>query len=539
MPKIIPYQTAKHSLSLQEKIGQLFMPAAFINDSEEEILKLEKLIKESAIGGLCFFHSRASAATNYEGKKEVIYNAKSLDVLEGLIERYQNSAKYPLIIAIDAEWGLAMRVENTPQYPYAITLGAIPEGDDLIFEVGKQMAIDCLNAGIHWNFAPVADINNNPENPVIGYRSFGENKEPVSRKAIQMMKGMQSVGLLTSSKHFPGHGDTATDSHLGLPLIDKSKEALLHNELYPFQKLIENKVDSVMVGHLSVPALTGNTETPTSVSSKIIREVLRKELGFDGLVVTDALNMHAVSRRFEKKGQLECQAFLAGNDILCFAENVPEGIEEIAKEADPQLVEESFERIWKLKEKAMATATQIPATSGTDHAVLNQKLAEHSLSFVRGNPDKLKDFSGGKFIGLCLSAQKDSLFFDTIAKELPFEHCYSSQDQFSNFEKVIGDYDQILIGLVPPKVKPQNNFDIPAEQLEFIRTLSRTKKVVLYLFGNPYVLNLFDLQSLEAVIVAYQDFPEFQKNAAYHFLGRSNAVGMLPVTVKNYDHENI
>ena len=253
---IVPeYKIATNQLNVSEKIGQLFMPAAFINDSKEEIQKLENLIREYNIGSLCFFHSRASAATNYEGKKEVIYNADSFGTLQNLIQRYQSVSKYPLLIAIDAEWGLAMRVENTPQYPYAITLGAIQGNEDLIFEVGKHIAIDCKAAGIHWNLAPCVDINNNPNNPVIGYRSFGENKIKVAEKALAFIKGTQSEGILTSIKHFPGHGDTETDSHLGLPLIEKSKEELITNELYPFQKLVDAGVDSVMVGHLSVPAL--------------------------------------------------------------------------------------------------------------------------------------------------------------------------------------------------------------------------------------------------------------------------------------------
>src|SRR5690606_16486056 len=207
-------------------VGQFFMPAAFINDEEEEIQKIESLIRDCCIGGLCFFHSRASAATNFEGKKVVIRNENSLDTLKKLIQRYQKSAKYPLLIAIDAEWGLAMRIENTPQYPYAITLGAIQDDSDLIFEVGRNIARECREAGIHWNLATVVDINNNPGNPVIGYRSFGEDRKKVAEKAIAFAKGMQSEGILTSIKHFPGHGDTATDSHLGLPVIAKSKEKL-------------------------------------------------------------------------------------------------------------------------------------------------------------------------------------------------------------------------------------------------------------------------------------------------------------------------
>lgn len=200
MNKILSYNIVKDILTPSEKIGQLFMPAAFINDSDAEVQKLENLIRENGVGGLCFFHSRASAATNYEGKKEVIFNAASFETLKKLIQRYQEASKYPLVIAIDAEWGLAMRIENTPQYPYAITLGAIQNNNDLIFEVGRNIARDCKAAGIHWNLAPCVDINNNPNNPVIGYRSFGENKLKVAEKALAYVKGTESEGIFTSLK---------------------------------------------------------------------------------------------------------------------------------------------------------------------------------------------------------------------------------------------------------------------------------------------------------------------------------------------------
>ncbi|WP_368662370.1 glycoside hydrolase family 3 protein [Zobellia laminariae] len=285
MLNILPYTKATETLNLAEKVGQLFMPAAFINDTEDEIQQLEKLIKEYHIGSLCFFHSRASAATNFEGKKKIVSNEKSFETLQNLIIRYQKAAKYPLLIAIDAEWGLAMRIEKTPQYPYAITLGSIPDdSENLIYEVGKNIAKDCKAAGIHWNLAPCVDINNNPNNPVIGYRSFGEDKIKVTQKALAYINGTSSEGVLTSIKHFPGHGDTATDSHLGLPLINKTKEELVNNELYPFQKLILEGTDSVMAGHLSVPALANGKDTPSSISKDIIRGVLRKEMGYDGVL---------------------------------------------------------------------------------------------------------------------------------------------------------------------------------------------------------------------------------------------------------------
>ena len=173
------YTLPKETLTLKQKVGQLFMPAVFINDTEEEVQKMEKLIKEQYVGSICFFHSRASAATNFEGKKKIVLNEKSYDRLLELIARYQQAASTPLLVAIDAEWGLAMRIENTPQYPYAITLGALKNNDDLIFKVGEAIGNDCRQAGIQWNLAPVVDINNNPENPVIGYRSFGDDRKSV------------------------------------------------------------------------------------------------------------------------------------------------------------------------------------------------------------------------------------------------------------------------------------------------------------------------------------------------------------------------
>jgi len=188
MTKIPQYQEASELLTQSEKVGQFFMPAAFINDTEAEIQHLEHQIRTLGIGGICFFHSRASAATNFEGKKKVIYNDKSLTTLKRLIKRYQACAKYPLLISIDAEWGLAMRIEETPQYPYAITIGAMHQQEKLIYEIGKRIAQDCLYAGIHWNFAPVVDINSNPNNPVIGYRSFGSDKDNVlaASKALKV-----------------------------------------------------------------------------------------------------------------------------------------------------------------------------------------------------------------------------------------------------------------------------------------------------------------------------------------------------------------
>ncbi|MBM1106718.1 glycoside hydrolase family 3 protein [Aurantibacter crassamenti] len=524
MRKINTYSKATVSLSVVEKIGQLFMPAAFINDSEEEIQQLEELIKKYGVGGLCFFHSRASAATNFEGKKKVLYNENSLSTLKKLINRYQSVSKHPLLIAIDAEWGLAMRIENTTQYPYAITLGAMVNNDDLIFEVGRNIALDCIAAGIHWNLAPCVDINNNPKNPVIGYRSFGEDKQNVTAKATAYVKGTESEGVLTSIKHFPGHGDTATDSHLGLPIINKSKQELIENELYSFQKLINEGVDSVMVGHLSVPTLANDNTISSSISKDIIKGLLRNEMGFDGVVISDALNMHAVSNKYPLKGELEWLAFDAGNDVLCFAENTLEGIKLIEEKATQNQIEDSFKRIWHLKEKAFQIESINTEQTIINSDALNKKIAEKSLSILNGSSAIIKDFSAEIFTGISNMQLPDCQFFKQINTNKQFRSL-----QLSDSETF--DVKNILLALFPPQVKPTDNFGFSNEELESINTLLESKNVILYLFGNPYVLNILNFKKAQSVVLAYQNFHVFQEVAAEHFLGNFEAKGRIPFNI--------
>lgn len=522
------YAEATEQLTNAEKIGQLFMPAAYINDTEEEIVKLEQLIKDQNIGALCFFKSRTSAAANndIQNKSDTL----SLSRLKSLIKRYQKAAKYPLLIAIDAEWGLAMRVDNTPQYPYAITLGAMQNKDSLIYEVGKNIAKDCKEAGIHWNLAPVVDINNNPNNPVIGYRSFGENKEIVTKNAIAFVNGMQSQGIISCLKHFPGHGDTATDSHIGLPVIDKTKEELLANELYPFQQLINNGIESVMIGHLAVPALTEEKKTPTTLSKKTIKGLLRGEMNFNNVVISDALNMKSVSKLYPIKGDLEWVAFDAGNDVLCFAENPKEGVATILKNATEQQIEESFKRVWQLKVKAMNTVIS-PSKNYYTTKSLNTILASQSLTIVKGNAGTIANFKSDGFTGIEITNNKENAFFNTIKEELKFTSYNTTKTTISKIKDAVKTEENVVIALYPPSIKPKNNFGISDNELHLLTSLMATKNVILYVFGNPYVLTKIDTSNAKNVIVAYQDFPVFQENAAEHFLDKVDAKGKLSVTI--------
>jgi len=525
--KIVPYSKAKKELTRQEKIGQLFMPAAFINDSEEETQKLEQLIREQHIGSLCFFHSRASAATNFEGQKKIEYKKDSFETLKKLIQRYQKAAKYPLLISIDAEWGLAMRIENTPQYPYAITLGALQNQSDLIFDVGKQIALDCRAAGIHWNLAPVVDINNNPNNPVIGYRSFGEDKNQVTQKALAFIQGSESAGILTCIKHFPGHGDTEVDSHLGLPLITKSKAALLENELFSFQQFINKGVDSIMAGHLAIPALADGDEIPSSLSKKMLKDLLRDQMNFKGVVISDALNMRAVSINYPIKGLLEWEAFNAGNDVLCFAEHIMEGIEAIHKNASDQQIDASFERLWHLKEKAFRVENPILNAQLSDPDLVNKKIAAESITLYKGGLDHFKD---KKFIGIQISsAATKSTFFESLQKSIAFPYFNTSTSTLIKIQDEITEEENILLALYPPNAKPVNYFNIPKQEIDFINKLLVSKKVILYLFGNPYVLNHIETRHAKAIVIAYQNFEVFQEVAAQHFLEKLPAKGIIPV----------
>lgn len=503
------------TLSLAQKVGQLFMPAAFINDTEEEIKKLEQLIKDHHVGSLCFFHSRASAATNFEGKKVVVHNENSYDRLLYLIERYQRAATIPLLIAIDAEWGLAMRIENTPQYPYAITLGAMQNQKDLVSQVGKGIAQDCRRARIHWNLSPVVDINLNPENPVIGYRSFGDNKKQVTEYARAYIKGMQSEKILNSIKHFPGHGDTATDSHLGLPIIDKAKTELLESELYPFVQLMDETLDAVMVGHLAVPHLANGKKMGSSISKEIMTDFLRGELGWEGVIISDALNMHAISRDFPEKGGVEYAAFEAGNDVLCFADNVAEGIQMISENCDHERIEESLHRFWKLKKKALGNSTK--GLEKVSFESLMEQLASESLTLLKGGSIELNDFHGNGF-DFVQFGKPDGTFYD---------HFKANKNGNGN----------MLISVVPRQVKPKDTFGFTEDELQKINELLETKETVLYLFGNPFVLNLIPWQKARTVVVAYQDFTIFQRHAINHFKGLVKAKGKLPVTLKNTFHE--
>ena len=535
LSKLISYEQAKNQLTHKQKVGQLFMHAVFINDTEENIVKTEIIIKKLHIGSICFFHSRESAAANFEGKKEIIHNENSHSRLKQLINRYQKVASIPLLVAIDAEWGLAMRVENTNCYPYALTLGALVENNNLITEVGKQIALDCADAGIHWNLAPVVDVNTNPKNPVIGYRAFGDHKHDVYKKAKAYIKGMNSIGTLNAIKHFPGHGDTDIDSHLGLPTINKSKKELYEKELYPFKELFKSGVDAVMVGHLSIPALD-DSGNPSTTSSKIITDLLRKELGYNGVIVSDALNMHAVSKKFSEKGMLEAKAFEAGIDMMCFSEHITEGIDNILSTKQTEKIEQSFERIYKLKEKAFGFNIKKNVTNRSI-SQLKTEIAIKSITELYSDSDTFKSFNETDFMNISLENKSKNHFSTEIELNYGKQHHILNSDTMAHVKAQISNHDNLLIALYPSSAKPKNHYGINKTLLETLNYLISEKNVLLYLFGNPYLLFELELKLTTNIVVVYQDFKEFQEQAINHFDGKLEAQGELPFSYKPLIHE--
>ncbi|MDO8965295.1 glycoside hydrolase family 3 protein [Algoriphagus sp.] len=496
-------------MNRKQKIAQCFSPAAFIHDTEENHQAIEKLIQEQEIGGLTFFHSRHSAAANFEKRAEVLEVTGTFEKMIGLINRYQTISKVPLLISIDGEYGLAMRVEKTPQYPFAITLGALKnDAETQIKEVGYRMGFDMKRSGIHLNLAPCADVNTNPNNPVIGYRSFGNQAKNVAKLSFAAYTGMKKAGIGACLKHFPGHGDTEVDSHLGLPILNKTKAELQTEELFPFQYGIDRGVEMIMVGHLAVPALTGGKDIPASISRELITDLLKGEMGFKGLVISDALNMKAVANLFPEPGDLEWEAFLAGNDILCFSDHVKEGIEKIAQNSSDAEVHAVFEKVMDLKKRLEVLETRpidVPTFDWERHSKLQKDLAENYISVISGEikPKELQALAeGGKLGYQEFFTSGKSHFAQKL--EIPF----ASVEQA----------EKVILTVFVPSHKPLNQFGMEQTVLDEIKELAKSKPCFLIHFGNPLALkHLGNPSDFEAVICGYQGFEEVQELVAKLF----------------------
>lgn len=524
-------------LSPEQRIGQLFMVAAYSNKDESHTTDLANLIRQYHIGGLIFFQGtpqRQISMTNY----------------------LQSISKVPLLIAIDGEWGLGMRLDQTASFPHQLTLGAI-QNDALLRDMGREVAGQCQRMGIHINFAPVVDINNNPNNPVIGDRSFGENKYTVAAKGVAYMEGMQQGGIMACAKHFPGHGDTDKDSHKNLPIIDKSLEQLRDNELYPFSQLIARGVGGVMVAHLAVPALDNTTlpnskqTIPTTLSKRTITQLLKNEMGFNGLVFTDALNMKGVSDYYEA-GVVEVKALLAGNDVLLFPENVPRGVEEIKKAIAKGSItqNEIDDRVRKILRAKYMAGLHTPKTIASNNIatdlnnrnllLLQNRLAEAALTLVRDNSRQIpfKSLETKRFASLSVDAPTLTEFQWTLGKYAPFaHHTLKHSDSQADFDRKLSTlrtYSNVVVSLHRMNKSSSKNYGIDPRTLSLIRQLSAVTNVSVVVFGSPYSLRLFDdMEQVSTLLEAYEDTPTFQQFAAQALFGGISVNGRLPVTASS------
>src|SRR5690625_4053540 len=396
-------------MTLEEKVGQLFMVDLFPEESQKNIDKVKNLIKNYHVGGVIFFKG-----TPYQQAK--------------LTNEFQEISKTPLLMGQDAEWGLAMRLDSTYAFPWIMTLGAI-EDDKLIEKTGVQVAKHARRIGLQYDFVPSVDVNINPKNPIIGNRSFGENPERVAQKGRAFVKGMQSENVLTSAKHFPGHGDTEVDSHHALPVLNFSKKRLDSVELYPYRKMIPQGLTGVMVSHLNVPDLDNRKNRPASLSHPIITGLLKRQMKFNGLIVTDALNMKGVGN-FEDLGDISLEAFLAGNDILLYPLDVPSGIKKIIKAYEEKIIteerlEHSVKKILKAKYfsglnnyKPVELKSLIEDLNAFENDLLYEELMENAITLIKNNRAVLpiKEIKNKKIAYVPFGDDSGEHFFKTLNK---------------------------------------------------------------------------------------------------------------------------
>ena len=514
------------ALTPEERLGQLMSLRAHSNHDESRYRKLDGLIERYGIGGLCFFQG------NPEKQAE-------------LTNRYQRRAKVPLMISMDAEWGLGMRLkENSISFPRQLTLGAIQD-NRLVYDMGEEVAKQLRRLGVHVNFAPVADVNNNPNNPVINTRSFGEDRYNVAVKSYMYMQGMQDHNVLACAKHFPGHGDTDVDSHYDTPVITHGMERLDSIELFPFKILFEQGIGSVMMAHLQVPAIDTAENTPTSVSRLATQALLKKQLGYNGLVFTDGLGMQGVRQHYPD-GELEVKSLEAGNDILLLPQDVPLALKAIETAiADGRLsraeLDERTKKVLRYKYRLGLTTPQRVATTdlraelNNEAAVaLKRQLFANALTLVRDEA------------GLVPFARLDTLQLSSIAlgskSQTPFQRTLGKYSQIAQYNlgkkispevrqryvDILKNRDAVIVSLHDMSSFARKDFGITADQLAFVRALSEVTEVILVVFGNPYSLVKFD--DIGSVLVAYEEDEHAQDLAAQALFGAFSINGRLPVT---------
>jgi beta-glucosidase-like glycosyl hydrolase/CubicO group peptidase (beta-lactamase class C family) len=516
------------SFTPDERLAQLFMVAAWSNRDMKHVRQIDELITQYNIGGLIFMQGGPARQAK-------------------LVNYYQSRAKTPLLMAIDGEFGLAMRLDSMPQYPRQMTLAAMQQ-DSMIYYMGRQIARECRSVGIHVNFAPVVDVNNNPDNPVISMRSFGEDKTAVAKKSYLYMKGLQDEHVLACAKHFPGHGDTDKDSHKTLPIINHSAERIDTLELYPFKYLMERGLGSVMVAHMFIPALDTSKNLPSTLSKNIVTGLLKEKLQFKGLVFTDALNMRGAAD-YNKPGMLDAKALVAGNDVLLFSEDVPKAIEEIKKamaanEITQEEIDARCKKILKAKywcgldkNKFAPTRLLSEELNPAPAVLLNTKLSEAAVTLLqnKNNLLPLQRTDTLKIAEVSLGASEKNMFSQNLAQYFKTDYFGIGHNEkpeaYDTLLKKLSSYNLVILQVNRTNQRPEDNFGTTILSQAFADTLIKLKRTIVVFFSNPYLFNKFrNLASADAVIEGYEYNNYAQKAASDALAGAIGVSGSLPVS---------
>ena len=517
--------TTYQKMSLEEKIGQLFMVLVASDQDKSATDKIKTLIREEHLGGIIF----STGGPLRQAK---------------LTNEYQALSKTPLLIGMDAEWGLAMRLDSTFAYPWNMTLGAIKDSS-IIERVGYRIGTHAKRLGVHINFAPDIDININPKNPIIGNRSFGEDRVNVAEKGAAFVRGMNRAGVLSSSKHFPGHGDTAADSHKELPVIPFERDRLDSIEIYPYKRLIKEGVSSVMVAHLNVPAMEPDEKRPSSLSKNIITGVLKKELGFKGLVFTDALNMNGVAT-FAPNGGSELEAFLAGNDILLMPKDLKAARSAVRTAYDTGIISESrlstsVKKILMAKYKAGLHNYQpiklehlYKDLNTIEDDLLYEEAIENAITVVRNQVDLLpiKNLENKKIAYVALGDVSGEPFYKALQKYT--EVVQVEGKDISTLKKKLADFNVIIVGYHKSNDSPWKAYKFSEKEIYWLSELARerTSNMILAVFAKPYaLLDLVNFEGLDGLVVGYQNSEIAQEKTAELIFGAIPAKGKLPVSL--------
>ena len=517
-----------NTLSPDERIAQLFMVAAYSNRGQDHRQEILKMVRQHKIGGLVLFQGGPGRQV-------------------AMINQFQGESEVPLLIAMDAEWGLGMRLDSTISFPFQMTLGAI-RNNELIYQLGTTLGNHLKRVGVHVNFAPVVDVNNNPDNPVINYRSFGENKKKVAEKGIAFMKGMQDVNVLATAKHFPGHGDTNTDSHYTLPQINHPRERLDSLELHPFREMIRAGVGGMMVAHLNIPALDPSS-LPSTLSRSIVNDLLKNELGFEGIIFTDAMNMKGVTTG-HAAGVVDKDALVAGNDILELTEDVPKAIAEIRKAMREGFISqhEIDERCRKMLAvkywvglnhyQPLQTSDITRDLASPEAQLLNRKLMEAALTVLKNerNLVPLRSLDTLRIASISIGANSVTPFQERLSHYAGVTHFQLADEagelEIQNVQSQLKEFNLVICGVHDGGARPLNRSAFSTELGDFINALARSENMIMTVFKNPYVLGKWkDIDQADALVLTYEDNANAEDLAAQLIFGGVSASGRMPVSV--------